>query len=230
MTTRAARGLTIRLVSALIAAALVVVGVVSLYQAQPAFATLPNTRQIEHGRRLVTVGGCNDCHTPVKFDPKVGLPMPQAERALSGHPEGAPAAASQLAGTDLAAIGPTSTSFRVPFGTVYAANLTPDPETGLGAWNENLFIQTIRSGRHLGAGRPILPPMPWPALRQLSDADLRAMFAYLQSLPPIHNAVPVPQVATETLERVGHSYAELVKATPRGPADEGSPHRIWYPQ
>ena len=173
------------------------------------------------------LGGCNDCHTPVKMDPKLGLPVPQLERALSGHARGTPGPSSALAAPDLAVFGPTSTSFRVPFGTVYAANLTPDRETGLGAWTETLFIQTLRSGRHLGAGRPILPPMPWQGIRQQSDADLRAMFAYLRSLPPIHNPVPAPEVATETLDRLGQAYDALVPTLPKGAGDEASPHRIW---
>jgi hypothetical protein len=98
----------------------------------------------------------------------------------------------------------------------------------LGEWNENLFIQTMRNGRHLGGGRPILPPMPWLSVRQQSDADLRAMFAYLQSLPPIHNAVPPPEVATDTFDRLTRSYDALVQTIPKGPGDEASPHQIWY--
>ena len=73
------------------------------------------------------------------------------------------------------------------------ANLTPDPETGLGRWTADDFVMTIRSGRHLGRGRPILPPMPLPQpIRNLTDDDLRAVFAYLQTLPPIVNDVPDP--------------------------------------
>jgi len=43
---------------------------------------------------------------------------------------------------------------------------------------------------HLGAGRTIAPPMPWPAYRHYSDADLQALFAYLQSQAPVRNKVP----------------------------------------
>ena len=50
-----------------------------------------------------------------------------------------------------------------PFGTVYSSNITPDQETGIGAWSEANFIQALRTGKHLGGGRDILPPMPWPA-------------------------------------------------------------------
>ncbi len=192
------------------AAALLVAGLVALYAVRPALAVDPPQRVIERGKRIATIGGCNDCHTPVKVDPSLGLPVPDRDRVLSGHPAGAPDPSSEISGGDQAVIGPTFTSFRVPFGTVYAANLTPDPETGLGAWNETLFIQTMRKGRHLGGGRPVLPPMPWVGVRQMSDADLKALYAYLQSLEPITNRVPPPKVSTEQLEKIGRSYDALV--------------------
>src|SRR5262249_8801277 len=83
----------------------------------------------ERGRQLATIGGGNDCHTPMKFAPEIGMPVPDMSRMLSGPPEGAPDPASNLAGHDLAAIGPTFTAFRLPFGVVYTANLTPDAAT-----------------------------------------------------------------------------------------------------
>lgn len=199
-----------QLAVAIVGAAMLVAGVVALYQAGPALAIDPNQRLIERGKMLATLGGCNDCHTPLKFDSTLGLLMPQRDRLLSGHPAGAPDPASSLASPDQAVVGPTSTSFRVPFGVVYASNLTPDRETGLGAWNETIFIQTMRKGRHLGAGRPVLPPMPWVGIRQLSDADLEALFAYLQSLEPIYNPVPAPKVSSEDLLKIGHSYDALL--------------------
>jgi mono/diheme cytochrome c family protein len=74
----------------------------------------------------------------------------------------------------------------------HTANLTPDPETGLGKWTEEDFVATMRSGRHQGRGRPLLPPMPYFNLAALSDADIHAVFAYLRSIPPIKNRVPEP--------------------------------------
>src|SRR5687768_11513576 len=71
--------------------------------------------RVEHGRKLVTIGGCHDCHTPMKFDPALGLPVPQMDRMLSGHPEGAPDPESTVSGHDMAVIGPTFTSFKLPF-------------------------------------------------------------------------------------------------------------------
>jgi hypothetical protein len=84
------------------------------------------------------------------------------------------------------------TAWSGPWGTSFTANLTPDEETGLGAWTFEQFRDAIRTGRHQGRGRPILPPMPWFAIKNLTDEDLRSVFAYLQSIPAIRNRVPEP--------------------------------------
>ena len=80
------------------------------------------------------------------------------------------------------------------WGVTFAPNLTPDKATGLGSWTPEMFANALRTGKHRGEanGRPILPPMPWPMYKDLTDGDLRAMFAYLQSLPPINNMAPPP--------------------------------------
>jgi hypothetical protein len=85
----------------------------------------------------------------------------------------------------------TMTAWSGPWGVSFTANLTPDP-SGLGAWNEDIFINTMRTGKHWGQSRPILPPMPWFNYGKMSDDDLKAVFAYLQSIPPVHNLVPQP--------------------------------------
>jgi hypothetical protein len=79
-----------------------------------------------------------------------------------------------------------------PWGISFAANLTPDMVTGSGAWTEEAFIAAMRTGKHLGAGREILPPMPWFNLTNATDEDLSAIFAYLKSIKPIENMVPAP--------------------------------------
>jgi hypothetical protein len=74
----------------------------------------------------------------------------------------------------------------------FTANLTPDPETGLGKWALRNFVDTIRTGRHMGRGRPILPPMPIPMYKNFTDEDLEAIYSYLRTIPPVKNAVPEP--------------------------------------
>jgi cytochrome c553 len=173
---------------------------------------------VERGAFLVRMGGCGDCHTPMKFDPAIGMPVPERDRFLSGHPVGAPAPTAEPKGHDQAVMGPTFTSFRLPFGTVFAANLTSDPETGLGRWTEDMFVRAMRTGRHMGAtGRPIAPPMPWMTLQQQSDDDLKAIFAYLQSVPAIKNAVPQPDIPGQVLDGIAASYDKVLAAMAASP-------------
>jgi mono/diheme cytochrome c family protein len=148
---------------------------------------------VERGRYLVTVAGCNDCHSPKNLT-AMG-PVPDETRLLSGHPQDQP-----LPAVDASMVGPGKwmlfnddlTCAVGPWGASFAANLTPDKETGIGAWPEEMFVATLRNGKHLGSGRPLLPPMPWPNLAQATDEDLKAMFAYLRSIPPVKNQVPAP--------------------------------------
>jgi mono/diheme cytochrome c family protein len=150
--------------------------------------------RVERGRYLVSVVGCNDCHTPFKMGSNG--PEPDMDRFLSGHPEqmgSLPAASPQ--GAWLWAGAATNTAFSGPWGVSYAANLTPDQNTGLGIWTEDMFVKAIRTGRHMGASRPIMPPMPWPAIRNASDEDLKSIYAYLRSIKPVVNHVPDVQLA-----------------------------------
>lgn len=146
---------------------------------------------VERGKYLVSAMGCNDCHTPWRMG--AAGPEPDMSRMLSGHPAGAdlPPAPAGSSAWPVAAAG-TMTAWAGPWGTSFTANLTPDPETGLGRWTPEEFIAALRTGRHQGRGRQILPPMPWSMIRQLTDDDLRAVFAYLHSIPAIHNKVKEP--------------------------------------
>lgn len=148
--------------------------------------------QVARGRYLVTTGACGDCHTPLKMG--ANGPEPDLSRALSGHPEGMPLppAPTLPAGPWLVTVAATNTAWNGPWGTSFTANLTPDPETGLGRWSARDFKATIKSGRHLGRGRTLLPPMPIPAYSQFTDRDLDAIFAYLKTVPAVKNRVPEP--------------------------------------
>jgi mono/diheme cytochrome c family protein len=157
---------------------------------------------IDRGRALATFGGCHDCHTPKRMTP--AGPMLDSMRLLSGHPAGDQVPPMHHAAlVDSAwAIAATvdMTAWIGPWGETFAANLTPDA-TGLAGWTADQFIQTMRTGRRAGTGRALLPPMPWQNLTALSDDDLRALFAYLQSLKPVSNTVPPARVAVTTARR-----------------------------
>lgn len=152
----------------------------------------PSAARVERGAHLVRTMGCNDCHTPWKLGPRG--PEPDMTRALTGHPADLvmPPAPVLPPGPWAWVGAATNTAFAGPWGVSFAANLTSDPETGLGKWTESMFIQTMKTGRHEGKGRPLLPPMPFPMLASLNDEDIRSLFAYLQSLPPVRNRVPQP--------------------------------------
>ncbi|SRR5713226_2003468 len=151
----------------------------------------------ERGKYLIALGGCSDCHTP-KIAGANGAPVPDTTKLLSGHPETAPHPAwspdDMLQKGVAAATNSSLTAWAGPWGITFATNLTPDKATGIGEWSEEMFIQMARTGKHQGQpnGRDILPPMPWFNMKGLTDADLKAIWTYLRSLPPIKNQVPLP--------------------------------------
>ncbi len=153
----------------------------------------PAMSQVDRGKNLIVGGGCHDCHTPKTMTPKG--PEADLSKMLSGHPEsaGVPAPFKQ----DPASPYTTHTNDHLTawsgaWGVSFAANLTPDQNTGIGIWTEDMFVNALKTGKHMGTSRPILPPMPWNWYGQLPDEDLKAMFAYLKSIPPVANRVPIP--------------------------------------
>ncbi len=122
-------------------------------------------QQIARGKYLVTLGGCNDCHTPGYF-----LGKPDMARYLAGSEVG----------------------FEIPgLGVFHGPNLTPDTETGLGAWTDKQIVDAMKRGVRPD-GRVLAPIMPWRALANLTPQDARAIVAYLRSVPPVKNSVPGP--------------------------------------
>lgn len=150
---------------------------------------------VKRGETLVLTLGCHDCHSTKKMTPE-GIPVPDETMALAGHPANQP-----LPQHDPALVAPgqwilanqSFTAYVGPWGTSYAANLTPDP-TGMGSWTEEQFFKAMREGKYKGMDntRMLLPPMPWPGYAHLSDDDIKALFAYLKTVKPVENAVPAP--------------------------------------
>ena len=152
--------------------------------------------RVERGGYLVNAMGCDDCHTPFKMGPNG--PEPDMTRRLSGHPQDLKVDQMPKLPEPYAFAGTaTSTAWAGPWGISYTANLTSDKNTGIGqeAWTEDLFVTAIREGKHMGTSRPILPPMPWPAFKNLNDEDLKSIFAYLRTVPAVNNHVPDPIIA-----------------------------------
>jgi len=169
---------------------LLAVAAVAAVASSPAIADDAHQKQVERGRYLVTFGGCNDCHTPWKMGENG--PEPDMTRMLSGHPQQVevPAAPDLVPGQWDTTVFSTFTAWTGPWGRSYTRNLTPDKETGLGEWTEAEFIATLRTGKERGIGRDLQPPMPWFNYGQATDEDLKAIWAYLQSIPAVSNRVP----------------------------------------
>ena len=160
-------------------------------EAQRADAPTP----VKRGEYLVTAFGCDDCHTTKNMTAEG--PVPDLSRRLAGHWEdpNLPASPTLLPGPWRVVTTMNLTAWSGPWGVSYATNLTPDENTGIGIWTEGMFVKAIRTGKHMSQSRPILPPMPWMNYAKLNDDDLKAVFAYLKSLPPIKNQVPDPVMA-----------------------------------
>jgi mono/diheme cytochrome c family protein len=126
---------------------------------------LAQSAQVKRGKYLVTLGGCNDCHTPGYFFGK-----PDMARFLAGSEVG----------------------FEIPgLGVFHGPNLTPDQETGLGKWSREEIVTAITKGKRPD-GRELAPIMPWHAFANLTRDDSRAIAAFLKSLPAVNNKVPGP--------------------------------------
>jgi mono/diheme cytochrome c family protein len=174
---------------AIVIAATAVVGTVTLASKTKPSPVEQKRAQVARGQYLVTIGGCNDCHTPWRMG--MNGPEPDMSRALSGHPQNVPVPNPPNGkGPWIWSGAETNTAFAGPWGISFARNLTPDELTGIGIWTEEMFITTIRTGKHWGVSRPILPPMPWFNYAKMTDEDLRSVYAYLRTLKPVKNQVP----------------------------------------
>lgn len=133
--------------------------------ALPVFVATADDAQITRGKYLVTLGGCNDCHTPGYF-----FGEPDMSRFLGGSDVG----------------------FEIPGqGVFIGRNITPDKETGIGSWTLEQIVTAIQTGERPD-GRILAPIMPWHAFAELTADDAMAIAAFLQSLTPVNNHVPGP--------------------------------------
>lgn len=148
---------------------------------------------VKRGEYLVTIMGCNDCHSPKKMGPNGPEIIP--ELLLSGYPSDRPVLKfnDPLLREGFGMFYPDLTAAAGPWGVSFAANLTPD-QSGIGTWTEEQFKKALMQGKFKGLDgtRILLPPMPWFNFTQLKDEDASAIFAYLKSLKPVVNVVPQP--------------------------------------
>lgn len=149
---------------------------------------------IKRGEYLVNAVGCDDCHSPKRMGAHGPEIIPESR--FGGYPAGRPVVKPDS--TDLkkgyVLLGGDLTSAVGPWGLSFSANISSD-ETGIGAWTEGAFVNAIRHGKMKGLdnNRDMLPPMPWYNFARFTDEDLKAIFAYLKSTPPVANVVPAPK-------------------------------------
>ena len=147
--------------------------------------------QVEWGHHLVIVSACHDCHSPKKMTAE-GMVI-DSSRMLSGHIADSPEPDVNKKEMQQKGLVVTNdlTTWVGPWGTSYTANLTSDA-TGIGNWTEAQFMLAIKEGKYKGlpGSRNLLPPMPWQMYRNLTDEELKAIFAYLQTTNPVKNIVP----------------------------------------
>lgn len=120
---------------------------------------------VDRGKYLVVLAGCNDCHTPGFFF-------------------GKPDMTKYLGGSDV--------GFEIPgLGVFNGRNITPDKETGIGAWTDEQVATAITTGKRPD-GRQLAPIMNYAAFTYLTKEDVAAVVAYLRSIPAVSNKVPGP--------------------------------------
>ena len=151
------------------------------------------TETVKRGEYLVTIMGCNDCHSAKRMGAQGPEVIP--ELMLSGYPSDRPVAkfTDKMIKQGFAQFYPDLTAAAGPWGISFAANLTPD-ETGIGNWTEEQFKKALTQGKSKGldGGRMLLPPMPWVNYATMAETDVKAVFAYLKSLKPVNNLAPQP--------------------------------------
>ena len=175
-------------------AAVIAAGIIFSFTGPLIMAKEPVSKDslVKRGSYLVTIMGCNDCHTPLKMGPNG--PERDMDRLLSGHPDYIPVSKFDTATSNRWVLfGMTGTSILGPWGVSFAGNLTSDA-SGIGNWTEEQFKTALKKGKLKGLenGRPILPPMPWENYVNIKDEDFSAIFAYLKSTKPVRNIVPAP--------------------------------------
>ena len=149
---------------------------------------------VKRGEYLVNTIGCDDCHSPKRMGAHGPEIIP--ELRLSGYPSGRPltTADTNVVKKGWMLFSDDLTTAVGAWGQSFAANLTSDV-TGTGNWKEEQFIKAIREGKYKGLDntRPLLMPMPWFVYKNLTDDDLKSIFAFLQTTNPVNNVVPAPR-------------------------------------
>jgi len=164
------------------------VGVAALISLSVSPFSFAQNTPVERGKYLVnTVAACGNCHNP-----RDAKGQYIEDKTLAG-----------------------GARIPLPQATVFGPNITPDPETGIGSWTDEQVVAAIREGV-----RPdnsiIGPPMPIEMYRHLSDEDVRAIVAYLRTVPAVKNEVPRGKYEFPVPKSYGPPVIAPVVAAPDG--------------
>jgi hypothetical protein len=147
--------------------------------------------KVKEGEHLVAILDCEICHSTKRMGPQGPELVP--ELRFGGHQAGTvlPPYDDKTVKAGWALFAEDFTSFVGPWGHTFAGNISSD-STGIGMWTEDQFKKVLREGKYKGLDntRPILPPMPWQAYKNLTDEEISSIFAYLKTTSPVKNVVP----------------------------------------
>jgi hypothetical protein len=154
-------------------------------------ATISQDSLIKRGEYLVSIAGCDDCHTPKKMGP-MG-PEPDMSVRLSGYRSAVPfpKVDTNIIKQGWTLVNPELTGWAGPWGASFTANITSD-ETGIGTWSYDQFKKAFQQGKWKGleGTRSLMPPMPWQQYSKMNEDDVRSIFTFLKSTKPIKNVEP----------------------------------------
>jgi len=126
----------------------------------PAAALPPYTPNLDNGKAMFDAGGCASCHAVPDKDPD------KVDRTRLGG----------------------GLALKSPFGTFYVPNISPDPEDGIGSWTEANFVTALWKGT-AADGENLYPAFPYTSYEHMKRDDVRDLFAYLKTLPPVSGKV-----------------------------------------
>ncbi len=122
----------------------------------PAAALAPHTANLDNGKTMFDIGGCASCHAVPNADPA------KVDRTRLGG----------------------GLALNSPFGTFYVPNISPDPKDGIGNWSEANFVTALWNGTS-EHGANLYPAFPYTSYRHMQLDDVRDLYAYLKTLPPV---------------------------------------------
>ncbi len=157
-------------------------------------AIMDSASLVKRGAYLVTIMGCDDCHSPKRMGPNGPEIIPELRLSGFQHDGKQPPIDTNQVRNGWAMLSPDLTSAVGPWGASFAGNITSD-NSGIGTWSEEQFTTALRKGKLKGMenGRGLLPPMPWFNYKNLEDNDIKAIYAFLKTTKPVNNVVPAPK-------------------------------------